>query len=107
MIGTIEEFRSLIREELRRVLREEGRGREQVDADPHRLLSYGEAGEIAHVSKETIGDWVKRKFLRRYGGRPPLVKASELMDYLANPRPRGGPKTAEQRANEILGARHG
>jgi excisionase family DNA binding protein len=94
-------LRELISDEVRRVLREEGRD----SADRPEYLPVAAAAAIAAVTPDTIRVWIGQGRLGRYSaGRELRVKRSELEAFL-----RSGPGTLnrspEEEAQQFLARR--
>lgn len=106
MIATPDEFRALIREAVRSVVREELRAfSASVPLDPGGgFQDYEQAAAVARVKPATIGAWVRRGLLKRHGTKAvPLVKTSELLKFLeSGPSRADRPQSPEERARALL-----
>jgi excisionase family DNA binding protein len=81
-----DEFRVIVEDALRKVLREERSRASQAPGPDDHFLSVADAAALASVTPGTIRKWVKEHKLVRYGTRRVLrVRRSELLALLAGP----------------------
>ena len=107
-----ESVRAVVREEMKRVLREELRAAiEQLGAAPNagnEFLSVKEAAELTRVSEATVREWMTRG-LKRYGqGHVVRIRRAELLLFLSSGTDNAGEDIdIEDHAIAILGRTRG
>ena len=104
--------RTVVREEMKRVLREELRAAiEELRAAPNaksEFLSVKEAAQLTRVNEATVRDWMTRG-LKRYGqGHVVRIRRAELLLFLSRDADREEEAIdVEEQAIAILGRTRG
>jgi excisionase family DNA binding protein len=94
-------LRTLIADEVRRVIRDELANAKTQD--PGDYVSVSEAARIASVATDTVRDWISRGKLGRYNaGRVLRVRRTELDELLAQPAATRVALTPEDEARAYL-----
>ena len=113
IIGSIDDaVRVIVRDELRRVLREEMRFAvselQSATPAPKEFLSVAEAAALLDVSETTVREWMANG-LKRYGqDRVVRIRRSELLAFLsANPQEAKEEIDVEQKAVAFLARARG